>query len=180
MLLRRFLALIRPRMRRDLLAQLVKCDRTARLIHVDRLELGRYIYIGPNCMINAQGGVRIGDGTILGPEVVILSSTHDYKKGALLPYDIYDEQRPVEIGKGVWLGYRATICPGIRIGDGAIVAMGAVVTKDVEPGQVVGGNPARQLAQRDREQIARMVAAEDFFHKTNWSGPRRRVEGSKS
>ncbi|MBL3563680.1 acyltransferase [Rhodovulum sulfidophilum] len=126
-------------------------------------------------MINAQGGVTLGDGTILAPEVVILSSSHDYKQGALLPYDVYDVRRPVEIGRGVWLGYRAMICPGVRIGDGAIVAMGAVVTRDVASGEVVGGNPAKPLSRRDCDAISRMVAAENYFHKKHWSGQRPRV-----
>ena len=153
----------------------VKCDCSARLIHPDRLTLGRYIYIGPNCVINAQGDVSLGDGTILGPEVVILSSSHDYKQGSLLPYDVYDSQRPVEIGRGVWLGYRAMVCPGVRIGDGAVVGMGAVVTRDVASGEVVGGNPAKVLSRRDCDAIASMVGAEDYFHKKHWSGTRPRL-----
>lgn len=154
---------------------MVKCASSTRIFHTSNLRLGRFIYIGPNCNINAQGGVSIGDGTILAPEVVILSSSHDYKRGSMLPYDVFDDNRAVEIGKGVWIGYGAMICPGVRIGDGAVVAMGAVVTRDVLLGQVVGGNPAKPISQRDSAKVAQMVMAEDYFHKKNWFGPRPRT-----
>jgi len=180
MALRNILDRIRPRFRRDYLSAHVKCDRSARVFHPNRLCLGSYIYIGPHCSINAQGGIRIGDGTILAPEVVILSSSHDYREGELLPFDIYDVHRPVEIGSGAWIGYRAMICPGVRIGDGAVVAMGAVVTTDVAAGHVVGGNPARTLSERDPEVIAERVAAKAFFHKKYWSGPRPRERSPRS
>jgi len=125
-------------------------------------------------MLNAQGEISIGDGTILGPEVVVLSSSHDFRSGELLPYDIYDVERPVEIGRGVWIGYRAMIAPGVTIGDGAVVAMGAVVVKDIAPGGIVGGNPAQQIASRDVEEIDSCVEHRAFFHKRYWSGNRPR------
>lgn len=179
MVLRKLLARFRSRFRRDLLKHKVKCDRSARLRHPTRISLGRYIYIGPGCDLNAQGGITIGDGTILAPEVVILSSSHDYNESELLPYDGYDVHRPVTVGKGVWIGYRAMICPGVSVGDGAVVAMGAVVTRNVSAGQVVGGNPAKPIGQRDSAAIAGMIDAEDYFHYRHWSGPRPREEASR-
>lgn len=160
--------------RKDYLRNGVKCDRSARIFHPERLQVGRYIYIGPNCVINSQGGISIGDGTIFGPEVVVLSSSHDFRNGELLPYDIYENEKPVYIGSGVWIGYRAMISPGVSIGDGAIVGMGAVVTNDVPCGAVVGGNPARELSSRDAEEIRKMVDRQAYFHKQYWAGPRPR------
>lgn len=126
-------------------------------------------------MLNAQGGISIGQGTIFGPEVVVLSSTHDYRVGGLLPYDKFDRQKPVSIGRGVWVGYRAMICPGVTIGDGAIVAMGAVVTRDVAEGEIVGGNPAARIAERDVTGIRKLVAREQYFHRLHATGERPRV-----
>lgn len=158
-----------------MLRQSIKCHRRARLFNRDRLSVGSHVYIGPDCMINAQGRVEIGDGTIFGPEVVVLSSTHDYRLGDLLPYDRFDRQKPVMIGRGVWIGYRAMISPGVKIGDGAIVAMGAVVTKDVPDGGIVGGNPAKLIAERDKAKIAALVDQGDYFHKAYEAGNRPRV-----
>ncbi len=165
----------RPVLQRRYLKQYVKCHRSARLFHTDRLELGRFVYIGPNSMINAQGGVKIGAGSILSPEVVVLSSSHDFRRGDLLPYDVFDVHRPVSIGAGVWIGYRAMICPGVTIGDGAVVGMGSVVANDIPAGEVVGGNPARPLSKRDIAEIRDRVTEDAFFHKRYWSGPRPRV-----
>lgn len=178
--IRRVLSNLRPRFRRDYLSVGVKCDRSVRIFHPEYLHLGQYIYIGPNCVLNAQGKIRVGDGTIFGPEVVVLSSNHDFRIGNLLPYDIYEIERPVFIGAGVWIGYRALIGAGVHIGDGAVVAMGAVVTKDVAPGHVVGGNPARIMSERDPEIIARGVYDKAYFHKLYWSGTRPRELSPRS
>lgn len=166
---------LRPSFKRSYIKLFVKCHRSAKLFHADRLDIGEYVYIGPNCMVNAQGGVRIGEGTILGPEVVILSSNHDYSRGQTLPYDLYDRQQPVQIGAGVWIGYRAMICPGVKIGDGAIVAMGSVVTKNVGVGVIVGGNPASKISERCRERVIQLTKESAYFHKRYWSVPRPRV-----
>ena len=120
----------------------------------------------------------MGAGSILAPEVVILSSTHDYKLGDLMPYDVYDQHRPITIGAGVWIGYRAMICPGVSIGDGAIVAMGAVVAHSVAPGQVVGGNPAKVITKREGESYQELIARGKFFHFKHWSGKRIRIPSS--
>ena len=175
LVLRRLLSLMRPEFQRNYAARSVKIHRSTRVFCHENLMLGRHIYIGPDCMINAEGGVQIGDGTILAPNVVILSSTHDYRTGELLPFDIYDLHRPVTIGKAVWIGYGAMICPGVRLEDGAVVAMGAVVTKDVGKGEVVGGNPARLIASRDTMDLASKLANEAYFIRRYWVGPRPRI-----
>ena len=121
----------------------------ARFLFRDNIHIGPFVYIGVRCYINAEGGITIGEGSIVSDEVVILSSIHRYEGASLVPYDEVNLLRPVHIGKHVWIGYRAMILPGIRIGDGAVVGMGAVVTKDVPPGAVVGGNPAVVIKWRD-------------------------------
>jgi acetyltransferase-like isoleucine patch superfamily enzyme len=67
----------------------------------------------------------------------------------MIPYDERDLLGPVVIGDCVWAGANVSIVPGITIGEGAVLAMGAVVTRDVGVGSVVAGNPARVIGQRD-------------------------------
>lgn len=174
-LIRTILSFLRPDFDRLYLARNIKMHRTAKVFHPERLNIGSFVYVGPQCKFNAQGGLSIGDGTIFGPEVVILSSSHEYRVGDLLPYDKFDRQKPVRIGRGVWVGYRAMICPGVTIGDGAVVAMGAVVTRDVSDGEVVGGNPASHIAERDADKIRDLIKQEQYFHRIYTSSERPRV-----
>ena len=92
------------------------------------------------CYIQGINGIEIGDYTIFASGVKIISANHD-------PLDISKsiKSKPIVIGKRVWLGANAIVLPGVEIGDGAIVAAGAIVTKNVEPNSVVGGNPAKIL-----------------------------------
>lgn len=129
------------------------CDRcevasTCTFAYPERLILGQYVHIGPKSFIECKGGVMIGDGSILSARVTILSSTHDYKSDESVPYGRTDLLRQVELGKAVWVGYGALILPGVSIGDGGVVGAGAVVTRAVDSGQVVAGNPARVIGTR--------------------------------
>lgn len=110
-------------------------------------DFGKNITIGKNVFINAcccfqdQGGVTLGDGTLVGHQTVFATLNHGMepeKRGELHP-------APIRVGKDVWIGSRAVITPGVTIGDGAVIAAGAVVTKDVPEGALVGGVPARRL-----------------------------------
>lgn len=103
------------------------------------IKLGKGVFINAGCQFQDQGGITIGDGSLIGPKTVIATLNHNmnpYKRANLLP-------APVAIGKNVWVGANCTILPGVTIGDGAVVAAGAVVTKDVRPNTVVGGVPAK-------------------------------------
>ena len=88
-----------------------------------------------------QGGITIGDGTLLGHNVVLATLNHDKnpeKRGNMHPAAIH-------IGKNVWIGANATVLPGVTIGDGAIVAAGAGGSKDVAANTIVGGGPAKGI-----------------------------------
>lgn len=86
--------------------------------------------------------MAIGDDVLIAAHAVITSLTHD---PGCYPYSSSLVAKPVIIEDGVWIGSGAIILPGIRIGARSIVGAGAVVTRDVEPGTIVAGNPARVL-----------------------------------
>lgn len=103
------------------------------------LRLGRDVFVNHSLTVMAIGGVSIGDGVQIGPQVTIVTDNHD-------PYDRFVLHcSPVSIESGAWIGARAVICPGVTVGENAIVAAGAVVTKDVPTNAVVGGCPAKVI-----------------------------------
>ena len=109
------------------------------------IRLGKGVFINAGCQFQDQGGITIGDDTLIGPKTVIATLNHDMqpdKRANMHP-------APVQIGARVWIGASCTILPGVTIGDGAVVAAGAVVTKDVASNTVVGGVPARFIKRID-------------------------------
>lgn len=108
------------------------------------IRVGKNVFINSCCCFQDQGGISIGDGSLIGHCVVLATINHDPN-----PARRGDEYaRPITIGRNVWIGSHATVLPGVSIGDGAIVAAGAVVTKDVPAGSVAGGVPARIIKER--------------------------------
>jgi len=103
------------------------------------LDLGKDVFINSGCCFQDQGGITIGDGTLIGHQVVIATINHDPDPDKRADMIL----EPVVIGRNVWIGSHATILPGVTIGDGAIIAAGAVVNEDVEERTMVGGVPAR-------------------------------------
>ncbi|MEM8576452.1 MAG: sugar O-acetyltransferase [Pseudomonadota bacterium] len=105
--------------------------------------LGAGVYLNAGCVILDSAAVTIGDGTLIGPRAQLICADHhrDPKKR---PLGI-ERAAPVTIGRRVWIGAAALIMPGVTVGDGAIVAAGAVATCDVPPGATVAGVPARVL-----------------------------------
>ena len=129
------------------------------------LKIGSHVYIGPRASIWATGGIDIQDGVIIGPRVTIHSSNHDYLDQSLLPYGRSSKKKPVTIERGVWIGDRVMICPGVTIGEGAVIAMGSVVTKDVNKFEIVGGNPAKFISNRASEELKECLEKEHFYLK---------------
>lgn len=115
------------------------------------LEVGDDVRFGEDNYLNARGGIKIGNNVKMGPQVFIWSSNHNYHTPKALPYDNKEILRPVIIHDNVWIGAKTSIIPGVTIGEGAVIAMCSVVTKDVPPCAVVGGNPAKVLKYRDIE-----------------------------
>ncbi len=108
------------------------------------IQLGEQVFLNAGCTILDCATVTIEDQCQLGPNVQIYCAEHhqDPIKRSVEGLEI---ARPVHIGKRVWIGGGAIILAGVTIGDGAVVGAGSVVTKDVDPGQVVVGNPARPI-----------------------------------
>jgi maltose O-acetyltransferase len=121
------------------------------------------IYIGPQAYIWAVGGLEIYENVILGPRVTIHTSNHRYEDATMLPYDGYTYKKKVTIEKNVWIGDSALIVPGVTIGEGSIVAMGSVVTKDIPKYSIVGGNPAKVIKKRDIEKYKELDDNKMFY-----------------
>jgi acetyltransferase-like isoleucine patch superfamily enzyme len=107
------------------------------------LELGDDIGINSFTHIFATGGVKIGDGTLISSNCSIASVTHPINSEKR--FEEPNIEKPIIIGKNVWIGTGAIIVPGVTIGDHAIVGAGSIVTKDVQEKTIVVGNPAKFL-----------------------------------
>lgn len=116
-----------------------------------KIALGKAVWINRGCRFYASyqihdAHILVGDHVAFGPEVTVFSAGHDHRVLALT-----NTAKSVRIGNHVWIGGRAIILPGVTIGDGAVVGAGSVVTRDVLPYQIVGGNPARFIRMREIE-----------------------------
>lgn len=121
-----------------------------------RIKIGHHSHIGERCYLwagDSTGRIVIGDHVSLAPEVFITAS--DYRFVAGRPFrDQPKRERDVIIGNDVWLGARVVVTAGVSIGDGCIVGAGAVVTRDLPPGSIAVGVPARIVSQRPSEIIS--------------------------
>ena len=104
-----------------------------------QITFGRHVFINHHFTAMSIGGIEIGDHVQIGPNVTIVTDNHDLKDRCVL------RCRGVVIGNNVWIGAGAKIMPGVHIGGNAVIAGGAVVTKDVPADTVVGGNPAKVI-----------------------------------
>ena len=138
---------------RELLSELFgyQVPRSFRVFPPFYADFGKNISVGEGVFINAcchfqdHGGVTLGDGCQIGHNVVFATLNHELppeRRGVTRP-------APIMLGKKVWVGSNATILQGVTIGDNAIVAAGAVVTKDVPANTIVGGVPARVIKRID-------------------------------
>lgn len=112
------------------------------------LILGDDVDVAKGVMITTKGGVEIGDRVLLGYGTKIFSSNHEIPPIGE-PYPVSGKvYKKVTIEKDSWIGAGAIILPGVRIGEGALVAAGSIVTKDVDANCIVAGNPAKKIGMR--------------------------------
>lgn len=115
-----------------------------------RLEVGDNVVLSRNVLINAAGSVNIGHNVMIGYSSKILSANHSIPSAGKGPIRLSGHNlKPVVIEDDAWIGANAVVLPGVRIGRGAVVAAGAVVTKDVGPYTIVGGIPAKLIRERE-------------------------------
>lgn len=115
-----------------------------------------------DALIECSGGVEIGKYFHVGKGLTIFSANHNWKKGTKIPYDEIIISKKVKIGDFVWIGSNVTILPGVKIGEGAIIAGGSVVTKDVPDCAIVGGNPVKLISFRDKEHFKNLKNKKQF------------------
>ncbi len=122
---------------------------SARFNHPENIKIGDRSNINRNCMIWAGDNAKVvmGKDCLTGPGVTIIASKYDVKGYDIIrSYPAYE--RDIIIGNDVWLGANVVVLPGVKIGDGAMVGAGSVVTKDIEPYTIVTGVPAKKLKER--------------------------------
>lgn len=108
-------------------------------------KIGQNSVVNGNCRMDTRGGIVIGNNVSISSDVIILTADHDMNTA-----DFSGRNRQVVIDDFVWIGTRAMILPGVKIGKGAVVAAGSVVVKDVESYNVVGGIPAKLIKKRNK------------------------------
>ena len=121
--------------------------RVAQLVKIyspRNLRLGSDVYLGHNCYVG-NGPIVIGDEAVIGAQAILSGANHRHQAGSVRWSG--SDYAQLVIGKGVWVGARAIILSGVTVGDGSIVAAGAVVTKSVRPNVLVAGVPAREIRQ---------------------------------
>lgn len=119
----------------------------------ERIVCGREVHVGERCSLwagDTAGRIVLDDNALLAPEVFITASNYGTKWGTGTPIMHQDKaEADVHVGADAWLGARVTVLPGVRVGDGAVVAAGAVVTRDLPAGCIAAGVPARVVGWRE-------------------------------
>jgi len=118
------------------------------------IELGERVFFNFNCVVLDVCRVRIGDFSLFGPGVQLLTPVHPFN-AALRRKEEYG--RPIDIGSDVWVGAGALVLPGVSIGSSAVIGAGSVVTRDIPEGVFAAGNPCRvvrEISENDRAEDA--------------------------
>lgn len=122
------------------------------------LKLADGVAVGWFAELDARGGITIDHDTNISSHVKMITGRHDIDD-----QDYTADFRPIHVGHHCWVGTGATVLQGVNIGDGAVVAAGAVVTKDVPPYEVCGGVPAKCIRKR-KKQLKYVIGAPPVFH----------------
>jgi acetyltransferase-like isoleucine patch superfamily enzyme len=106
------------------------------------IRVGRNVFVNQNCTFYDLGGLDIADDVMIGPNVSLITSGHPLEPSRRRAAVI---AKPIAIERNVWIAAGATIIGGVTVGENSVVAAGSVVTRDVPPNTLVGGNPARVI-----------------------------------
>lgn len=106
------------------------------------ISVGRNVFVNQNCTFYDLGGLDIADDVMIGPNVSIITSGHPIEPSRRRDFVV---AKPIAIGRNVWIAAGATIIGGVTVGENSVVAAGSVVTRDVPPNTLVGGNPAKVI-----------------------------------
>jgi acetyltransferase-like isoleucine patch superfamily enzyme len=118
------------------------------LTHTYGIQSAHNLSINTGAILDGRGGIKLGDGVMIGPYAVITSSHHHSKQTEAAMHTLDHIMAPVIIEDDVWIGAHSFIRGGIRVGQGSVIAAGAVVVADVERYDIVGGNPAKTIGRR--------------------------------
>lgn len=114
----------------------------------ENLHVGAEVVFNVECLVDCSGPVRLDRSVFVGPRVQLITGRHEIGPPECRAGDL--RPQPIHVGAGTWVGAGAIILPGVTIGEGCVVASGAVVARDVPPGQLVAGVPARVIRSLDR------------------------------
>ena len=138
----------------------------ARITNCEMISIGDNVRIQDGVMINGEGGLLIGSNVGISYISTIWTVEHNYLGSNAVPFDEKILLKPVRINDNVWIGADVRITSGIEIGEGAVIGIGSVVTKDVPPLGIVLGNPARVIGYRDTDHYERCKADGRFVQFT--------------
>lgn len=125
---------------------------------VRNISIGDYSHINQSCFIDGRGDLFIGNSVSISYYSKLCTGGHDP-----MSRDFKGDHRPIKIEDYVWIGVSAIVLKGVTIGEGAIVAAGSVVTKDVEPYSIVAGVPAKKIGERTRNLNYKCLENENHF-----------------
>ncbi len=126
------------------------------------VSLGDHVNFN-GCRIIGTGRVEIGSYFHSGMDLVLITEDHNWENAEAIPYDHKRVEKPIVIKDFVWAGHGVTIIGGITIGEGAILAAGSVVVKDVPDMAIVGGNPAKVIKMRNHTRFLALKTAGKFL-----------------
>ena len=131
----------------------------------ENFSVEEYVYIGPDAVIHALGGVSIKRGAVIGPRLIVHTANHTFKNAMSIPYDETFDKREVTIGENVWIGSDVILLPGARIGEGCIIGAGSVVSGEIPPMSIAVGNPVKVIKQRDQDHYMRLKGEDKIYMK---------------
>lgn len=130
---------------------------------VKSLDIKGYFYMNIFSFITGSGTVHVDDNVIIGPNVKMFTSVHDYNTDEL-PYNgnknITDD---IFIGKNVWIGSDVLIMPGVHIGEGSVIGAKSFINKDIPPLSIAVGSPAKVIKKRDKEKYMKLKAQNKLY-----------------